>query len=42
MKPLMKLKLGEKIGYGCGDAGTNIAWRTMSTFLFIFYVDVLG
>lgn len=37
-----KLKLREKIGYGMGDAGTNIAWRTMSTFLFIFYVDVYG
>lgn len=42
MNTLKKLKLGEKIGYGCGDAGTNIAWRTMSTFLFIFYVDVFG
>lgn len=37
-----KIKLSEKIGYGMGDAGTNIAWRTMSTFLFIFYVDVYG
>lgn len=42
MKSPEKLKLGEKIGYGCGDAGTNIAWRTMSTFLFIFYIDVYG
>jgi GPH family glycoside/pentoside/hexuronide:cation symporter len=42
MKSPEKLRLREKIGYGCGDAGTNIAWRTMSTFLFIFYIDVYG
>jgi GPH family glycoside/pentoside/hexuronide:cation symporter len=42
MNTQKKLKIFEKIGYGCGDAGTNIAWRTMSTFLFIFYVDVFG
>jgi Na+/melibiose symporter-like transporter len=34
--------LKEKIGYALGDAGTNIAWRTMSTFLLIFYTDVYG
>ncbi|NJO88388.1 MAG: MFS transporter [Chloroflexia bacterium] len=38
-KPLV---LKEKIGYALGDAGTNIAWRTMSTFLLIFYTDVFG
>lgn len=37
-----KISLKEKIGYGLGDAGTNIAWRTMSTFLLIFYTDVYG
>ncbi len=37
-----KIKLKEKIGYAMGDAGTNIAWRTMSTFLLIFYTDVYG
>ena len=37
-----KIKLKEKIGYALGDAGTNIAWRTMSTFLLIFYTDVYG
>lgn len=37
-----KLSIGEKVGYGLGDAGTNIAWRTMSTFLLIFYTDVFG
>ena len=44
----MKLQLNkplavkEKIGYALGDAGTNIAWRTMATFLLIFYTDVFG
>lgn len=37
-----KIKIREKIGYALGDAGTNIAWRTMSTFLLIFYTDVYG
>ena len=37
-----KIPLKEKIGYAFGDAGTNIAWRTMSTFLLIFYTDVYG
>ncbi|MDF1550773.1 MAG: MFS transporter, partial [Bacteroidales bacterium] len=36
------LALKEKVGYALGDAGTNIAWRTMSTFLLIFYTDVFG
>jgi len=36
------LALKEKLGYALGDAGTNIAWRTMSTFLLIFYTDVFG
>ncbi len=37
-----KISLKEKVGYALGDAGTNIAWRTMSTFLLIFYTDVYG
>ncbi len=36
------ISIKEKIGYALGDAGTNIAWRTMSTFLLIFYTDVYG
>ena len=38
----MKLKLTEKLGYGLGDGAANIAWRGVSTFLFIFYTDVFG
>ena len=37
-----KLKLKEKIGYALGDGAANIAWRGVSTFLFIFYTDVFG
>lgn len=37
-----RISLKEKLGYALGDAGTNIAWRTMSTFLMIFYTDVYG
>ncbi|MCU0369052.1 MAG: MFS transporter [Cyclobacteriaceae bacterium] len=43
MAPLnQKLKISEKIGYALGDGAANIAWRGVSTFLFIFYTDVYG
>ncbi|MCF8380204.1 MAG: MFS transporter [Bacteroidales bacterium] len=38
----LKLKFTEKIGYALGDGAANIAWRGVSTFLFIFYTDVFG
>jgi GPH family glycoside/pentoside/hexuronide:cation symporter len=37
-----KLKIGEKIGYALGDTAANIAWRSLTTFLLVFYVDVFG
>jgi len=37
-----KLKFSEKLGYALGDGAANIAWRGVSTFLFIFYTDVFG
>lgn len=37
-----KISLIEKIGYALGDGAANIAWRGVSTFLFIFYTDVFG
>jgi GPH family glycoside/pentoside/hexuronide:cation symporter len=37
-----RLKISEKIGYALGDGAANIAWRGVSTFLFIFYTDVFG
>ncbi len=37
-----KIKIGEKIGYALGDTAANIAWRTLTTFLLVFYTDVFG
>lgn len=37
-----KVKIGEKIGYALGDTAANIAWRTLTTFLLVFYTDVFG
>jgi GPH family glycoside/pentoside/hexuronide:cation symporter len=37
-----KLKIREKIGYALGDTAANIAWRALTTFLFVFYTDVFG
>lgn len=37
-----KLKIKEKIGYALGDTASNIAWRTLTTFLLVFYTDVFG
>ncbi|MBN1599652.1 MAG: MFS transporter [Bacteroidales bacterium] len=37
-----KLKLGEKIGYALGDTAANITWRSLTTFLMVFYTDVFG
>jgi glycoside/pentoside/hexuronide:cation symporter, GPH family len=37
-----KLALKEKIGYALGDTAANIAWRTLTTFLLVFYTDVFG
>lgn len=42
MEIVNKLSLKEKIGYALGDGAANIAWRGVSTFLFIFYTDVFG
>jgi GPH family glycoside/pentoside/hexuronide:cation symporter len=38
----VKLKIQEKIGYALGDTAANIAWRALTTFLFVFYTDVFG
>jgi GPH family glycoside/pentoside/hexuronide:cation symporter len=37
-----KIKIGEKIAYALGDTASNIAWRTLTTFLLVFYTDVFG
>lgn len=42
MNLLQKISVREKVGYALGDAAANIAWRGITTFLFIFYTDVFG
>ncbi|HVU18292.1 MAG TPA: MFS transporter [Candidatus Didemnitutus sp.] len=37
-----KLRLSEKLGYGCGDLASCLFWTTFSTFLLYFYTDVFG
>jgi GPH family glycoside/pentoside/hexuronide:cation symporter len=39
---ISKVKLKEKLGYALGDTAANIAWRTLTTFLMVFYTDVFG
>ena len=36
------LSVREKLCYAVGDAASNIAWRGVGTFLFIYYTDVVG
>ena len=37
-----RILIKEKIGYALGDTAANIAWRTLTTFLLVFYTDVFG
>jgi GPH family glycoside/pentoside/hexuronide:cation symporter len=37
-----KLSLGEKIGYGLGDAASNLFFQIFITYLSYFYTDVFG
>ncbi len=39
---LSKLSWREKLGYGFGDAGFNLYWTTIASFLAAFYTDVFG
>jgi glycoside/pentoside/hexuronide:cation symporter, GPH family len=38
----VKLRWGEKIGFGFGDFGFNLYWTTMASFMAAFYTDVFG
>ena len=38
----MGLSIREKVSYALGDGAANIAWRGVSTFLMIYYLDVFG
>jgi len=37
-----KLSITEKMAYGCGDAASNLFWKTFTMFLVFFYTDVFG
>jgi len=37
-----KLFVREKLAYGCGDAASNLFWKTFTMFLVFFYTDVFG
>lgn len=37
-----KLPVSEKIGYGFGDAASNIFFQTVNMFLLFYYTDVFG
>lgn len=37
-----KLALGEKLGYGLGDAGFNFYWIIIGSYLSYFYTDIFG
>lgn len=37
-----KLKIGEKLGYGLGDAGFNFYWAIIGSYLLYFYTDIFG
>jgi GPH family glycoside/pentoside/hexuronide:cation symporter len=37
-----KLPVMEKIGYGLGDAASNIFFQTVNMFLLFYYTDVFG
>ena len=37
-----KLSVKEKVGYALGDTAANIAWRSLTTFLLVFYTDIFG
>jgi glucuronide carrier protein len=39
---VLRLPWSRVIGYGCGDAGCNIAFQMTGLFLLIYYTDVVG
>ena len=41
-KQQTKLSVTEKIGYGMGDAASNIIFQSVMTFLAFFYTDIFG
>lgn len=42
MKTEIKLSVFQKIGYGLGEAGSTLSWTLVSSYLTVFYSDVVG
>lgn len=40
--PEQKLRFGEKLGYGLGDAASNFYFQVFNLFLLYYYTDVFG
>ncbi|MGK9475320.1 MFS transporter [Melioribacter sp. OK-6-Me] len=38
----IKLRLIEKVAYGCGDFASSMFWKLFSMFLLFFYTDIFG
>ena len=41
-RPVEKLRVSEKLGYGMGDAASNFFFQAFNVFLLIYYTDVFG
>ena len=39
-KPIRSLTRSEKLGYGAGEVGANLAWNFVAAFLLFYYSDV--
>ena len=37
-----RIRLTEKLAYGCGDTASNFVWGTLMSFLTYFYTDIYG
>lgn len=38
----VKLSIPRKIGYGLGEAGSTLSWTLVSSYLTVYYTDVVG
>ena len=42
MDPNAKLGFVERLAYGLGDYGGNLTYSTISSFLLVYYISVVG
>ena len=38
----VKIPIKNKIGYGMGEAGSQLSWALVSSYLSVYYTDVVG